>query len=71
MQKTTFILGHLKIEHTTTTGNTDSNNINVLDNVDPISVQANLNSMVPYINQILEWIGYTLLDTNYVDKWTN
>ncbi|WP_338960415.1 hypothetical protein [Spiroplasma endosymbiont of Lasioglossum villosulum] len=59
MQKTTFILGHLKIEHTTTTGNTDSNNINVLDNVDPISVQANLNSMVPYINQILEALPAT------------
>ncbi|WP_425382895.1 hypothetical protein [Spiroplasma endosymbiont of Melieria omissa] len=47
MQKTTLILGDLKIEHTTTTGNTDSNKINVLDNVDPISVQTNLNSMIP------------------------
>ncbi len=35
-----------------------------------ISKLANIISEHEHVNMIV-WMGYTLLDTNYVDKWTN
>ncbi len=47
--------------------------LEVVPNLKEILINSTIQNVKSNIIKLKEvfWIGYTLLDTNYVDKWTN